>query len=255
MHIADRLGTALDHIEPPVVAGPSLTVVDVGAGVAADLTRRRRTRTRLAVVVAERGEAALSVLRDVTVGAPRQFDTELVVVDPDPGDGGTSMAHVAHLLDPMAWPWVGVERPAGGRADALDLATATAVGDFLVVPRDGTAVAELPPALGHLWVHGADALVVSRPGAGGAPGAEPNVPSGVVAGEGDAASRVGRRLAEALGLRTAEPDVPAPAMAVLRRWVARFLLDELGRALDPLEEFESRTRLLDLRLVEAVTAG
>jgi hypothetical protein len=57
-----------------------------------------------------------------------------------------------------------------------------------------------------------------------------------------------RRLAAALGLAPGRSD----AVVVLRRWVARFLLDDLGRAIDPLDEVLDRIRLLEVRLVEVV---
>jgi predicted regulator of amino acid metabolism with ACT domain len=39
---------------------------------------------------------------------------------------------------------------------------------------------------------------------------------------------------------------------VVRRWVARWLLNEIGRALDPVAEFADRARILGLGVVELV---
>lgn len=224
---------------PPDRPGPTHTVVTDAAGPVADLTLRRRSRTRLAVVVAERGDAAVDLVRDVTTWAPAQFDTELVVVGAADPVVAPELDRVAEHLDALGWQWQAVDRPVGGRAEALDVATAVATGDFLVVPRRGaTALGRLPAALGHLWVNGADALVMTPAGAGAAPA--------------DGRAAVGRRLAEALGLRVVPAGSPAPTLAVLRRWVARFLLDGLALAVDPGEEFAERVGLLELRLVEVV---
>jgi hypothetical protein len=105
-------------------------------------------------------------------------------------------------------------------------------GEFSVVARgDLPDLSVLPTALGHLWVNGGDILLVAASSDGAVPMPERD-----------------RRIAAVLGLASGGPD----AVVVLRRWVARFLFDGLGRAIDPLEELLDRIQLLEVRLVEVV---
>jgi hypothetical protein len=57
------------------------------------------------------------------------------------------------------------------------------------------------------------------------------------------------RVAAWLGLS----EAPVPGrVVVVRRWVARWLLNEIGRSLDPVAEFADRARILGLGVVELV---
>jgi hypothetical protein len=220
----------------PGVDGPSHVVVRLGdLRAAPDLTRTRRGMlTSLAVIVPGLGPGTADFVRSVTDWAPPEFRLEFVVVDPEEGDvgGAAELEAIGSELEALAWTWQSVPRPAGTRVDALDAATAAAGGEFSVIARgDLPDLSALPPALGQLWVHGGDILLVASSSDGAVPMAERD-----------------RRLAAVLGLASGGPD----AVVVLRRWVARFLFDGLGRAIDPLEELLSRIQLLEVRLVEVV---
>lgn len=222
----------------PDPSGDAHVVVRVGEGPdVADLARSRRGMlTSLAFVIPDVGPGTLDVVRAVTDWAPPQFRVEFVLVDPPAGDAEAAVAleQASAHLDGLAWSWESVPRPAGGRAEALDAATAVATGEFVVVVRGGIPdLASLPSSLGQLWVHGGDILLV---------------PAGSGQGRAPSTTDRDRRLAAVLGLGPGRSD----AVVVLRRWVARFLLDELGRAIDPLDEVLDRIRLLEVRLVEVV---
>ena len=200
-----------------------------------ELTRQRRGMlTSLSVLVAGVDAGAEEQVRSVTDWAPPQFRVEFVLVAPAEGPGA---GDVTRRLDDLAFAWTVVEAPAGGRGPALDRASSESTGEFVVVPGAGgdPAVDALSDALGHMWVNGADALVITS----GAGHPDPEVPD----------SRADR-LGAALGLCHGDGG---PALVVLRRWVARFLFDEIGRAIDPVEEFADRVRLLELRLIEVLT--
>lgn len=194
--------------------------------------------TSLSVLVAAADDGAADVqVRAVADWAPPQFRIEFVLVGATPGP-------LTRRLDDLAWSWVVVESPDGGRGPALDRASAESTGEFVVVSTDGlsddrTSLDRLSGAFGHMWVNGADALVIS--GSAEPVGAHPSDP--------DRSDVRAQRLGTALGLRWGEGG---PAVVVLRRWVARFLFDDIGRAIDPIEEFTERVRLLELRLVEVV---
>lgn len=204
-----------------------------------ELTRQRRGMlTSLSVLIDATDEDADAQVRAVTEWAPPQFRVEFVLV-------GGETGLMTRRLDDLAWSWVVVEAPDGGRGPALDRASAESTGEFVVVAADGmpdgrASFDRLSEALGHMWVNGADALVISS-SADEAPVVAPNDP--------DRADVRAQRLGAALGLRRGDDG---PAVVVLRRWVARFLFDDIARAIDPIEEFADRVRLLELRLVEVL---
>jgi hypothetical protein len=222
-----------------VVVGP-----DDGPGLSELTHHRRGMLTSLSVVVMSTDDAALDLVRAMTDWAPPQYRMEFVVADHGrDGQRDPGLDAVAHHLDQLAWSWEIVEEPGEGRAVALDQASAVATGEFVVVAAPGVASVEpLTEALGHMWVNGADALVV---------GGEPPVPAGAGVGGTPGPDVRAERLAVALGLRRGTAGA-APAIVVMRRWVARFLFDDIGRAIDPVEEFADRVRLVEMRLVEVV---
>jgi hypothetical protein len=217
-----------------------------------ELTRHRRGMlTSLSVVVLSADADGLALVRAMTEWAPPQYRMEFVVADgAHDGRADEGLDAIARHLDQLAWSWEIVEEPAGGRIAAFDQASAVATGEFVVVAAPGVAsVRALTGALGHMWVNGADALIV-----GGAPADPPTVPTtGGPAGATTPDLRA-ERLTTALGLRRG-PRGSSPAIVVLRRWVARFLFDDISRAIDPVEEFAERVRLVEMRLVEVVDSG
>lgn len=131
-----------------------------------------------------------------------------------------------------------VERSAGGRAAALSAAAVAADHEFLVVGALGRPpLGVVPAALSLMWAEGADAAVVDH-GDGQAAGLDPDRvdPSGV--------------LANRLGLAGHQVD---GGLVVLRRWAARWLLNEITRAISPGEELADRARLLGIGIL-ALTA-
>lgn len=229
----DETGRARD--DRPGVPRRSHTVVRADdASIATEVVRRRRGMlTSLGVVVVPGGPPDVELVRAITDWAPPEYRVEFVVVDP-PADqeAGSELELIAAHLDRQAWPWISVPDPGGRRGDVLAAAVAACSAEFVVVGR-GTPpeLHWLGPALGHLWIQGADAVMLpAQPGRSGAVGGPK------------------RRMAETLGLVAGAGD----GVVILRRWVARFLLDDLGRALDPFEEFLDRAGLLELRVVEFV---
>jgi hypothetical protein len=215
-----------------------------------DLTRQRRGMlTSLSVLLTGGGDAVAEQVRQVTDWAPPQFRVEFELVA---GPEDPEVMAIADRLDELAFAWSVLSPPAGGRGPALDHASAESTGEFVVIPGGGDVpVDALSDALGLMWVNGADALVIAA-GSGAGPDVSADVPADVPA-DIDAATagqdRRAERLGVALGLRRGEDR---PAVVVLRRWVARFLFDDLGRAIDPIEEFAERVGLLELRLLEVL---
>lgn len=206
---------------------------------------RRGLVTGVSIVVVDAATTASQRVIVASDGIPPGMGIEYVLVDPDQS--------LTERLDQLPWSWSSVTSTAGalshtGRAAALDRATAHAGGEFIVLPSvddsedAGPILERLGEVLGAMWVNGADAMVVDRDGTPGAPDRTQS-PEHVVATDLRA-----ERLAAGLGLRGGT----GARLVVLRRWVARFLLDELGRAIDPVEELTERVRLLELRLTAVV---
>ena len=157
----------------------------------------------------------------------------------------------------------------GGRAVALEEAVEQVSSDFVVVPMDHTAdLARVPELLVNMWLDGADVGLMGP--SGEQQEVEPTERVArrrplFVSPEFDGSSRPHRaadvvdsllpaadtaaRVAAWLGLS----EAPVPGrVVVVRRWVARWLLNEIGRALDPVAEFADRARILGLGVVELV---
>jgi hypothetical protein len=123
-------------------------------------------------------------------------------------------------------------RPLGGRAAVLAEAAEQAACEFvLITSADEVPFDSLVPAMGHMWAEGCDAALVD-------PLHPPTDPPAVPPA--DAAAQ----LATWLG-----PAGPAGRVVILRRWVARWLFNEVIRAIDPWEEIADRTRLLGIGIV------
>lgn len=215
-------------------------IVDAAVlGRSESVTRHRHgLLTGLSVVIVAAEPVATAQVAAVTDWAPPEFRVEFVLAEP--------VAALTERLDSLAWPWTSVPA-ADDMGAALDLATAQSNGEFVVIAGthavDGTsatAVGHLGEALGLLWVNGADALVVGPSGAAPLAQELTDEPTG--------RDMRSDRLAAAIGLRRGGPN----HLVVLRRWVARFLFEGIAAAIDPLEEFADRVRLLELRLLEVL---
>jgi len=154
------------------------------------------------------------------------------------------------------------------RAVALENAVLAAASDFVVVPTDHTAQMDrLPELLVNMWVEGADIGLMGptgeqpavratdpvarrralwdSPGAAGSLRSDrisDPIPSAELEGTDTAA-----RVAAWLGLSEAPVS---GRIVVVRRWVARWLLSDIGQASDAVEEFADRARVLGLAVVE-----
>ena len=145
--------------------------------------------------------------------------------------------------------WRVLERPLGGRASAIAAAIEQSEHEFVIVSTHGGGPFELvTPALSHMWVEGADVALlqwqVDGPSGHGA-GPHPVHPTPSSDPVGDAA----RELAEWLGVS----GVSVPGrLVVMRRWVARWLFNEISRAIDPAEELADRARLLGIGIIQMI---
>lgn len=243
---------------------PRHLVLDPGqaAGPQGWFRGERDTVTSLSLLVTDPGDEAEHVLAAVHDWVPDRFRLEAVVVDDELAAG--YRPRLAAALDRLTPAWTAVPRPSGGRARALDRATAESAGEFVVLAR-GTvrSFGPLSGALGQMWVNGADAVIVGEALAE-VPRLDPptvdhptadrpavDLPAAPGPGADGAADARALHLGAALGLRHA---AVRDGIVVLRRWVARFLLGDIGRAIDAFDELAERVRLLDLRLVEVVSA-
>jgi hypothetical protein len=128
--------------------------------------------------------------------------------------------------------WHSLVSPLGGRAVVLSAAVEAAEHEFVVVGDcQRPPVAMLEAALGHMWADGCDAALI-----------DPALPEllSTSSAEADPAGELASWLASAQ---------VADRMVVLRRWVARWLFNEVTRAIDPWSEVADRARLLGFGIV------
>lgn len=134
--------------------------------------------------------------------------------------------------DVVAVPLRTLSRPLGGRAAVLAAAVEAAEHDFIVVtPPDEVPLGAMAAAMGHMWSEGCDAALVETTSPDGAL----TLPTAV-----DAAGELAAWLAQANG---------SGRLVILRRWVARWLFNEVNRAIDPWVEVADRARLLGIGIV------
>ncbi len=107
--------------------------------------------------------------------------------------------------------------------------------EFVLVGTGGHPRFELvEQALSWMWADGADVALIER-----------ELVGVDVAAEVDESDPAGE-LTRWLGLSGV---VPEGRMVVMRRWVARWLFNEITRAISPAEEVADRTRLLGIGIV------
>lgn len=130
-----------------------------------------------------------------------------------------------------------IEKPQGDRACVLAEAVQRSSNEFIVVCGQGhdplTGFAEI---LGHMWTEGADIGVLSR--------------EDLVSAEDGTTSDSAAQVPAWLGL---SPGTPANAI-VMRRWFARWIFNEIDRAINPAEEIADRIRLLGTLIIHANVA-
>lgn len=136
-----------------------------------------------------------------------------------------------------------IPREMGGRAVVLSSAVESASYEFIVLASSpNLSLRGLSAAFGTMWAEGCDVALVEAP---------------------DCAERepLGDRLdaeyidaAEAVASWLAAGPSRMPGRAVvLRRWVARWLFNEVARAVDPWTEIADRARLLGIAIVSVDT--
>ncbi len=190
------------------------------------LTRATGIATSVSVVVPTGGSSGQPFVDGVSAWNTAGLRTEVLVVESadDPG-----RAVLRDRLSRSGLSWRVLERPAGGRVATLAAVAEAVEQEFLVIPTSGDAPFEqVDPALCHMWTDGCDAAMLELR------------PTGEVDGDPSA------QLAAWLGLHgAAEPG----RIVVLRRWVARWLFNEITLAIDAGEEVADRARLLGMGIV------
>lgn len=226
---------AADLVDPAITR---LVTRDAAGPAASLLHRAGPVATSLTFVVPEEARAGARFAAGLREWKPDTVRVEVLAVA-----GHQERRAVPAGPGAPVVPLRPLPRPLGGRAAVLAEAAEQAACEFLVITSaDVVPFEALVPAMGHMWAEGCDAALVdplhppadaasASPAAGAVPGA-------------DAAAR----LATWLG-----PAGPAGRVVILRRWVARWLFNEVTRAIDPWEEIADRTRLLGIGIVHLRT--
>lgn len=223
------------HPSAPVLEDPSTTRLMLrrvgdprGAGL---LQRAGAVSASVTVVAPTGGDAAESMVSALESFSSPHVRVELLVME-----DGLDQGHGAlrERLSRSAISWRTAVRPPGGRAGSLAAATAAAEHEFLLVGSGaGPRYDQIDTALSLMWTEGADIALVH-------------------AGEDDAADAgdavdPSATLSAWLGLGT---PVPEGRLVLMRRWVARWLFNEITRAISPGDEIADRARLLGVGIVE-----
>ena len=187
--------------------------------------------TSLSMVVPAGGSAGERYLEGLDAWNPDRIRVEVLVME-SPDDPARSV--LRDRLTRSGRSWRALPRPPGGRVAALAMSAQDAEHEFVLIGSGGPSpFALVGPALSHMWAEGGDAALLDvRPET--ALGAERSVPD------------PSAELATWLGLG----GVPVPGrLVLLRRWVARWLFNELTRAISPADEVADRARLLGIGIV------
>lgn len=204
----------------------------VGDGRGAHLLgRAAAVATSVSVVAPVGGEAALPVVAGIEDFSSPHVRVELLVMD-DETDQGRSV--LRERLARSARSWRKAARPPGGRAAALAAASIAAEHEFIVVGSGGAPRYDVVEnALSVMWIEGADIALIH-------------------AGEDDPACDDDAvdpsvTLSRWLGL---SGQIPEGRLVLMRRWVARWLFNEITRAISPADEVADRSRLLGIGIVQ-----
>jgi len=219
------------HPSPPVLEDPGVTrLLDhrVSPGDAALLSATgTSTATSACVVVAVLDGHGVLTLRAALGWDPSHVRVEVVAVAPATEPIRST---ARSTMTGSGGSWRILDHQRGGRVGALAVAAEEAEQEFLVVAgpalRDPDVLDRVPGALVGMWRHGADAAVIGS-------GAPRSV---------DAAGH----LVAGLGLAG---GTGAAGVVVLRRWLARWIFNEVTRALAPADEIADRTRLLGIAIL------
>lgn len=223
------------HLHTPVLEDPAVTRLmlrDPCGGRHADLLRRAgAVATSMSVVLTEQGEGATAVVASLAGWRPEHVRVELLVMD---GDGDPGRRVLREQLAEGGRPWRPIARPLGGRAASLAAAACAAENEFILIGTRGCPAFPLvEPALSWMWAEGADVALIAEGAVDPADGSEDSDPS--------------RTVARWLGLAGPVPD---GGSVLMRRWVARWLFNEITRAISPADEVADRARLLGIGIVQ-----
>ncbi len=185
--------------------------------------------TSISMVVPTGGAAGEHHLEGLEAWNPDRIRVEVLVME-SPEDPARST--LRDRLARSGRSWRVLPRPHGGRVAALSMSAQDAEHEFVLIGTGGPSpFALIGPALSHMWAEGGDVALLDLRS-----DVEVQVPAGDTATE----------LAAWLGLSGA--SVPG-RLVLLRRWVARWLFNELTRAISPADEVADRARLLGIGVV------
>lgn len=246
-------GTSLD--DPTVTR---LMVRHRGLGRAGKMLEATESvATSVSAVITESGACGERHIAEVANWRPGGVRVEMLVVEDPASPERLSMRDA---LGRSGRTWRVLERPMGGRATSIAAAIEQSEHEFVVVSSGAGGPFELvASALSYMWVDGADVALLQWGSAGSdtsdgprdlAPEMTIDVGALELAAVAEAAEAAGT-LAEWLGL--AGVGVPG-RLVVMRRWVARWLFNEISRAIDPAEELADRARLLGIGIVKMIEA-
>ena len=222
---------AAELVDPAITR---LVARDASGSAASLLHRAGPVATSLTFVVPEEARAGAAFAEGLRGWKPETLRVEVLAVA-----GHQDRRVVPAGPGAPVVPLRPLSRPLGGRAAVLAEAAEQAACEFLVITSaDEVPFDSLVPAMGHMWAEGCDAALVD-------PSQPPvDAAAGPVDGGGVPGADAAAKLANWLG-----PAGPTGRVVVLRRWVARWLFNEVTRAIDPWDEVADRTRLLGIGIV------
>ena len=225
----------LDHSHSPLpdLEDPSVTRLmvrrhdDRAAGL---LAHSGPVVTSISMVVPAGGSAGERHVEGLEAWNPDRIRVEVLVME-SPEDPARST--LRDRLARSGRSWRVLPRPQGGRVAALSMSAQDAEHEFVLIGSGGPSpYALIGPALSHMWAEGGDAALLDIGHEG-----DLDVPT---------VCDTSMELAVWLGLS----GVPVPGrLVLLRRWVARWLFNELTRAISPADEVADRARLLGIGVV------
>ena len=223
------------HPTAPVLEDPSTTRLmlrRVGDPRGAELLQRAgAVSTSITVVAPAGGAAAVPIVGALESFSSPHVRAELLIMEDELDEGHLALRE---LLSRSTRSWRTAPRPPGGRAGSLAAASVAAEHEFLLVGSGGgSRYDQVDAALSLMWTEGADIALIR-------------------AGESDAADAgdgvdPSATLSAWLGLGA---PVPEGRLVLMRRWVARWLFNEITRAIPPGDEIADRARLLGVGIVQ-----
>ena len=236
-------GTSLD--DPNVTR---LMVRHLGLGRAGRMLERAASvATSVTVVITESGACGEVHVDAAAHWRPEGVRVEMLVMEhaTDP-----TRLQLRDALTRSGRSWRVLDRPMGGRASAIAAAIEQSEHEFVIVSTSGGGPFELvASALSYMWVDGADVALLQWEDEVEDASAREVDALGLAGLELQTSEDAAGVLAEWLGLS----GTPTPGrLVVMRRWVARWLFNEIGRAIDPATELADRARLLGIGIVQMI---